>query len=221
MDSTEESKRELPIMMFGFPTPNWKQTWTVEAAERELKGFKFTGIGWYITASDVMLVIPGGELTAETKRYEFCVWDSDPRQLFGVIASVSEQTPVPLDEAIRSSWPALTAATEEIIAYVKGCLDESSSKPKEAEERLHEALGLEGPFSLPKPLPDEAPVMIPARSRHSSNEEGIAPHYHIGDFQMLIVSAEEHDEFLKRPEDLRIVPTGDGRYIAVFPSQHG
>lgn len=225
----QQQQQELKQVTLGFPTPNWKQTWTTEVAERELKGFKFTGTGWYLTKTDAMLVVPSDREGGEARLYEFCVWDADPREALKVIGAGPDQTPIAFDEGIRSVWPALLVASQEIIAYAKGYIEEAISKRSGAERSIMAAIGMEPP-TPPAELPPEAPVMIPSWMQHTSSEPGILPHYHIGDFQLLIVSADEHAEFEKRlkedegaeaPQDLRTVPIGDGRHVAIFPSQHG
>jgi hypothetical protein len=36
--------------------PDWTVFWTVAQAEEELPGFKFNGIGWYVTETEAILV---------------------------------------------------------------------------------------------------------------------------------------------------------------------
>ncbi len=81
---------------------DWEATWTAKRAEEELIGFKFKGLGWYIThdksgAFDTMIVMPYGLLDTEhpnklindsdepdgTKLYKFYVYNGrNPAETF-------------------------------------------------------------------------------------------------------------------------------------------
>ena len=42
--------------------PDYTLLYTSHEAEHELKGFKFTGPGWYVTKTDTLLVVPDGDV---------------------------------------------------------------------------------------------------------------------------------------------------------------
>ena len=52
--------------------PDWEQDYTPEAAEDDIKGFKFKGTGWYLTKTDSMLVLSG---TGVKNTYRFFCWN--------------------------------------------------------------------------------------------------------------------------------------------------
>ncbi len=86
---------------------DWDAIWTAKGAEEELKGFKFKGLGWYITKDnsghfDTMLVLPYGRLDTEhptkltegntepdgTKLYKFLVYNGrNPAETFNWIVN--------------------------------------------------------------------------------------------------------------------------------------
>lgn len=57
--------------------PDWYKRWTAAKAEEELVGFRFRGEGTYITATDVILVVPCGYTHPEesAKYYYFNVYN--------------------------------------------------------------------------------------------------------------------------------------------------
>jgi len=59
-------------MIFG---PDWKDFFTPEEAERELKDFEFKGIGWYEEETDTLLVLDKIEGGKNTGRYRFWCWN--------------------------------------------------------------------------------------------------------------------------------------------------
>ena len=65
---TEKGVSSLINMVFN---PDWTSEFTPEDAERELKGFKFKGPGWYLTNIDTLLVVPAKFKGA----YLFYVWN--------------------------------------------------------------------------------------------------------------------------------------------------
>lgn len=78
--------------------PTWQKTWTAEEAENQLKNFKFSGPGWYLSDSDSMLVIPSDWEDCHTSpmfkgiwtkgdRFVFYMWNGfNPGYLFGEIS---------------------------------------------------------------------------------------------------------------------------------------
>lgn len=64
---------------------DWSKIYTAKAAEKDLKGFKFKGPGWYMTATDTILVVahqrteklfhPTEQLKDE--EYTFYCWNDD------------------------------------------------------------------------------------------------------------------------------------------------
>lgn len=84
-------------------TPDWSAVWTLEEVQWELdihnssSGFKFSGPGWYLSKTDVMLVIPyksnnvSEDLFKQTwpdeTKFEFHFYSNrNPGHLFGLIA---------------------------------------------------------------------------------------------------------------------------------------
>jgi glutamine cyclotransferase len=76
--------------------PDWTQTWNIKEAERELKGFKFNGIGWYLTKDDTLLIIPAFSQD-DIDYFEFLVYNNrNPIKAFNQIANA----PTRLNERI-------------------------------------------------------------------------------------------------------------------------
>lgn len=83
--------------------PDWMNLWTAPQAEQQLKDFKFTGPGWYLTKTDSMLVIPDSSRPIlqswAAKRlsgeyFKFLVWNkANPCAAFNNVANA----PVRLD----------------------------------------------------------------------------------------------------------------------------
>lgn len=60
--------------------PDWDTTYTAQEAEVQLKGFKFSGPGWYLTETDTVLVAP-----SEAHRQPWrAVWPDDTKFRFFV-----------------------------------------------------------------------------------------------------------------------------------------
>lgn len=71
--------------------PDWKQLWAPAEAEKQLEGFKFAGVGWYLYVSGSMLVLPG----IEAAKFWFWVYDQrSPCEEFNRIVNA----PVRVDE---------------------------------------------------------------------------------------------------------------------------
>lgn len=103
-------KMNEPLQSMG---ADWEATWTAKRAEGELIGFKFLGLGWYITKCksgefDTMLVLPYGMLDTErpfpgefepdgTNLYKFYVYNArNPAETFNWIVAA----PVRQDERV-------------------------------------------------------------------------------------------------------------------------
>lgn len=70
--------------------PDWQKLFSVPEAERELHGFKFNGVGWYLLEEDSILVaeasvpVDGDGMP----RYLFCVYNNrNPIEAFKSIAT--------------------------------------------------------------------------------------------------------------------------------------
>lgn len=59
-----------------FPTPNWNMQGSASHLESELSGFEFQGPGWYLTDTDTVLVLPGGEHRG-VETFRAYVWNGE------------------------------------------------------------------------------------------------------------------------------------------------